>query len=267
MNIKTQIITAALLSFGITTSASAITIGMFDTGPTGRADSNMDIVTSGGLVTPGDGADTWVSLNVSTFNSMSTAALLSSYDTLVLPWRVSNTLNADWNSVLLPYLNGGGNILWEDPSNIGDISGASSGLTLTSGSIYGAVGENDISLVAPFGDDDASGYYHIHYSIVEASSDWSVWSTDINGRTHGVYREFDNGGRMVLGVSDNLYHPDFSDAGQADHYALTVNELNWLNTGSVTGIPTPVDVPEPASLALLALGLAGLGFSRKKRVV
>jgi hypothetical protein len=186
---------------------------------------------------------------------------------LVVPWRINSAANFDWATVLLPYLNGGGSVLWEDPTNIGDL--AASGVDLTSSTgIYPGIGEGDISLVPPFSDAGAVGYYHIHYGILSASSEWDIWSVDINGGIHGVYAEFgSNGGRMVIGVSDNLYHPDFSVAEQSDHYALTVNELNWLNTGSITGIPDPDPdpVPAPAPAALLLLGMGLLGVARVNR--
>ena len=251
-------LTGAVALMGAASTASATSIGMLVDGGTGNAVNNMNYVVGTGGLTPTDGADSWTALNAATFNSMTTAQLLATYDTLVMPWYVNGTMIADWNTVLLPYLNGGGNILWEDPVNIGDLSG--SGLSLSGGNHYSASGESEISLVSPFGDDGASGFFHIHYSILGASSDWSVWSTDIYGGIHGVYREFENGGRMVLGVSDNLYHPNFADPGQSDHYQLTLNQLNWLNTGSIDGV-----VPAPQTLALLGLGLAGIGFSAKRK--
>ncbi len=239
-------------------SASATSIG-YVTGSTGNAASNLTTVVNGGLLTP-TSPDTLTAISAATFNGLSTAALLATYDTIVLPWTVTSGLNADWNTVLLPYLNGGGSILWEDPANLGDL--AASGLGLSTGNFYPGIGPGQISLVAPFGDAGAEGYYHIHFSILSASSAWSVWSTDVNGGIHGVYREFANGGRMVLGVSDNLYHPSFSSPIDSDHYQLTVNQLNWLNTGSITGT-----VPDAGASALLVgLGLSLLAAFRRRFV-
>lgn len=248
-------ISAALVGM----SAQASVIGMFTDGSIGNAATNMNTVVTSGALTPGDGADSWVALDSATVNAMSTADLLAAYDTIVMPWYVSTSFNADWNTVLLPYLNGGGSILWEDPNNIGEL--AASGIGLSNSNIYGSVGESDISLVAPFGDAGASGFYHIHYSITSADPSWGVWSTDVNGGIHGVYKEFANGGRMVLGVSDNLYHPNYTNPGEADHMQLTVNQLNWLNTGSIDGI----ELPESGSLALMLAGLAGLMMTRRRK--
>lgn len=249
-------------------SAQATVIGLFTDGSINLAENNINIVASSGLLTPTDGADSVLTLSAASFNAMSVADLISTYDTLVIPWQINPTANLDWTTVLLPYMNGGGSVLWEDPLNISDLD--DSGVELTSSTaIYPGIGEGDISLVPPFSDAGAVGYYHIHYGILSASSDWDVWSTDINGGIHGVYGEFgDNGGRMVIGVSDNLYHPDFANAEQADHYALTVNELNWLNTGSITGIPDDPDdpdpVPTPSALLLLGMGLLGVARARRK---
>lgn len=244
-------------------SANATVIGVFTEGSINNALSNIQHVADSGLLTPADGPDTVININSNAaFNAMSVNDLISTYDTLVMPWEVRTNANFDWATRLLPYLNGGGSILWENPNDLGEL--AASGLGLTTGNIYSASGESQISLTSPFGDAGAQGHFHIHYSITDAA-DWDVWSVDIFGGVHGVNQEFANGGRMVLGVSDNLYHPDFTGAGVEDHFQLAVNQLNWLNTGNIAGRPS-TSIPEPTSLAILGTGLLLLGASRRRKV-
>lgn len=247
-------------------SVNASIIGVFTDGSISNAFNNIQFVANSGNLTPLDGADTAVSISNGAFNAMSTSDLLAAYDALVVPWVINTSANFDWNSVILPYLNGGGSILWENPNDLGEL--AASGLGLTTANIYpGISGETQISLTSPFGDNGAVGFYHIHFGISDPS-DWDVFSVDINGGVHGVNKEFANGGRMVIGVSDNLYHPNFSGSGVEDHQALTTNELNWLLTGDISGVtPTvpPVGVPAPSTLALFGISLLSLRLLNKKK--
>jgi hypothetical protein len=215
--------------------AQTFHIGLLRQGSIANADENIAF-----FVAEHPGI-TWEPIDDNTvLNAMTVAELIATYDLLVVPWQINSSANLDWNTRILPYMVAGGSVLWEDPTNILDI--AASGVSLASGNSYTS---SDISLVPPFDSNGAVGYFHIHFSITGHDGAWTPFSTDVNGGIHGVVGEF-GAGRMLIGVSDNLYHPNMSltDTASVANYNLLVNEINWLGSGSVDTDPR-ADAPSP----------------------
>lgn len=260
-------IACVLLLFGLSQNVSAqtINIGLLTEGSTSQAINNITFFVAE------HPEYTWdnVSSNAA-LNAMSVADLIATYDILVVPWQISSTADLDWDSRILPFIEAGGGVLWEDPTNVGDGDLSTSGVGLTSSSsIYPGITGDEISLVPPFDSNGAIGWYHIHFGITGHDGDWFPYSTDIDGGIHGVGGEF-GAGRMLIGVSDNLYHPLMSntDAASVGAYNLLINEIFWLRTGSVDGI-VRVHIPVPTlsqwSFILLFVLLAFVGITRLRR--
>ncbi len=248
---------SVLMLLSVSSTASAFSIGLLTDGSQNLAETNIAHYVAD------HAGSSYTSISNATFNATSVATLASTYDVLVMPWYVNASANLDWATRIRPYMNAGGGVLWEDPTNLSDLTG--SGITFGSTGGYTSAGR---TLVAPFDANGAESHYHVHYGITAVTSDWDIFGTDANGSIHGVYGEFgSSSGRMVIGVSDNLYHPNMSNPAEDDHYQLLINELNWIGTGSVYEDPTDPDptVPEPATILLLSASLLGLGYRRKAK--
>ena len=152
-------------------SAIAASIGYIE-GTSGCC-GNLTTVLSDYLIDRGDGSTT-TAITPGTFNSLSAGDLLSTYDAILFPWFLPSSLTPDWNSVLLPYLQGGGGIVWEDPTNIGDIAG-DAGFTQ---SVVSTVGTTVTVTASEPGLTDAlvdALYVNNHMNFSALSADWTEW--------------------------------------------------------------------------------------------
>jgi len=77
----------------------------------------------------------------------------------------------------------------------------------------------------------------------------------MNGNLAGVTYQAIDGGNVLISLNAGALSYIYNDY-TTGRYSI----------GTVTGVLAPAAVPEPASLAMLGLGLLGLGFAGRKRV-
>ncbi len=197
----------------------------------GNADSNAVLAAQGGIVTEASAA---------AFNALSLAQL-SAYDLLVVGWQGSGSFNLDWNSILLPYIQAGGGLIFEAPGEIGDLT--NTGFTITEQN-----GSNDIASYDNFF--GPAVFTNTHMAITALSSDWTCRMLNTNGNCNLATGEF-GAGRAIIGGYDSFFH----ETGSFDYI---VNQANWVTSGRAT-------VSEPSTFAILSLGLIGFLARRIKK--
>ena len=128
MNWKTIFAAGAIILF--TGNLYAQTIRIAGIGANDGNNATDDVCASGDLDC------TIARIDATTYYAMSVAELRANYDVLLFTWATEGALNADWTTRILPYLNLGGGVIFEDGSspNIADLAPAIIGNVLELGS-------------------------------------------------------------------------------------------------------------------------------------
>lgn len=231
MNLKLLKASIAGLAISVSSFANAGLLNVLYTDSSlGNADANAIVAAQGGTATE---------ISSTGFNTLSSAEL-GAYDLLVVGWHGDGTFNFDWETVLLPFIQAGGGLIFEAPASIGDLTNTGFVITEQNSS-------NNLAAYDGFFGDAA--FINTHMAITDLSSDWDCHLDNSFGNCNLATASFGSG-RAIIGGYDSFFH----EAGTSDYI---INQANWVTSGTA--------VPEPSTLAIFALGIMGLASRRLKQ--
>lgn len=160
------------------------------------------------------------------FNSLSVEELRESYDVLIFPWQGSSVVNADWETRLLPFMELGGGIIWEDERNVGDLQPAITG----NGGFFSRSEISDEVPILTDGITNNLGTALVRFTDYNKPP-FSSFIKSGNGDTVGLWGQFGKGSIVLTGVLANYYGHKEGMAFQQNYYNLALNALLFVATG------------------------------------
>lgn len=166
-------------------------------------------------------------IDMAVFNSLSVEELRESFDVLIFPWQGNSSIDAQWESRLVPFMQLGGGIIWEDELNVGDLEPAITG----TGGFLGGNGMH-ISDQVPILTD----------GITNELGNAFIWFDDYDqpplspfimhpaGHTVGLWGKVGQGCFVGSGVLSN-YYGHKSAGWMLNYYNLALNKLLFVATG------------------------------------
>ena len=174
-------------------------------------------------------------LTVAQFNALSPADLRAAYDVLIVTWASNASLNVDWNSRLLPYLQLGGGIIYDgDPNNIGDVSAiVSASVTNIGGESASGIG---VTASVPGLTTGITGFFDNNHIEFATFPSWNAALSPFLGFTSGpnagavvgLYGRFGAGCIVLTGPDQDFHATKGGSINEANQYNLLVNEIRFV---------------------------------------
>lgn len=195
--------------------------------------ANYGFVAAAQLCSSGDYPCTFTPVDAAAFNALTPAQLRAAYDVLIFSWVSSSTINADWTTRLVPYMNLGGGILFEDPGNVSDLAPG----VITTFSPCSYSGDHTVIATVPgLTDGIVDGAFannHFCFKSWDAALSPFLAQTFVPSIT-GLWGAF-GAGCIVLTGPDQHYH-GYSGSSWGSYYLdnqynLLKNEVDFVSHG------------------------------------
>jgi hypothetical protein len=193
------------------------------------------------ICSSGDVDCTYTQISEAAFNAMSVADLRAAYDVLIFTWVSDPALNADWTTRLLPYMDLGGGIVFEDPGNLGDLAPGVVALNFEAGPPI------VVSAVVPgLTDGIRNSFANTHIRFAAWDPALSQFLTHApSGSIVGLWGRFGSGCIVLTGPDQHFHGFRGAPDPAGNQYDLLLNEVEF-----VLGLAGTCRIGPPATLEL-----------------